>query len=218
MYPLIKKDILIQKKVVTLAIFMMLFFAVTLSPMGPGATIVGILTVTYMFVLGASATEDKNKSDIILVSLPIKKQTIVLAKYLSVYVFATYAILLYAIIYFGVQLLHIPFDMSFTQSGIISTLFIITVFFAISFPMIFKYGYLKAKTPNLILFFILVFGGTALVNNLDQLSNWTFIQNTVTFLSERTETQLLLLLLPIAFVILVISYFISLRFYQEREF
>lgn len=218
MYPLIKKDILIQKKVVTLAIFMMLFFAVTLSSMGPGATIVGILTVTYMFVLGASAIEDKNKSDIILVSLPIKKQTIVLAKYLSVYVFATYAILLYAIIYFGVQLLHIPLEMSLTQSGIISTLFIITVFFAISFPLIFKYGYLKAKTPNLILFFILVFGGTALVNNLDQLSSWTFIQNTVTFLSERTETQLLLLLLPIAFVILVISYFISLRFYQEREF
>lgn len=218
MYPLIKKDILIQKKVVTLAIFMMLFFAVTLASMGPGATIVGILTVTYMFVLGASAIEDKNKSDIILVSLPIKKQTIVLAKYLSVYVFATYAILLYAIIYFGVQLLHIPLEMSLTQSGIISTLFIITVFFAISFPLIFKYGYLKAKTPNLILFFILVFGGTALVNNLDQLSSWTFIQNTVTFLSERTETQLLLLLLPIAFVILVISYFISLRFYQEREF
>lgn len=218
MYPLIKKDILIQKKVVTLAIFMMFFFAVTLSSMGPGATIVGILTVTYMFVLGASAIEDKNKSDIILVSLPIKKQTIVLAKYLSVYVFATYAILLYAIIYFGVQLLHIPLEMSLTQSGIISTLFIITVFFAISFPLIFKYGYLKAKTPNLILFFILVFGGTALVNNLDQLSSWTFIQNTVTFLSERTETQLLLLLLPIAFVILVISYFISLRFYQEREF
>lgn len=218
MYPLIKKDILIQKKVVTLAIFMMLFFAVTLSSMGPGATIVGILTVTYMFVLGASAIEDKNKSDIILVSLPIKKQTIVLAKYLSVYVFATYAILLYAIIYFGVQLLHIPLEMSLTQSGIISTLFIITVFFAISFPLIFKYGYSKAKTPNLILFFILVFGGTALVNNLDQLSSWTFIQNTVTFLSERTETQLLLLLLPIAFVILVISYFISLRFYQEREF
>lgn len=218
MYPLIKKDILIQKKVVTLAIFMMLFFAVTLSSMGPGATIVGILTVTYMFVLGASAIEDKNKSDIILVSLPIKKQTIVLAKYLSVYVFATYAILLYAIIYFGVQLLHIPLEMSLTQSGIISTLFIITVFFSISFPLIFKYGYLKAKTPNLILFFILVFGGTALVNNLDQLSSWTFIQNTVTFLSERTETQLLLLLLPIAFVILVISYFISLRFYQEREF
>lgn len=218
MYPLIKKDILIQKKVVTLAIFMMFFFAVTLSSMGPGATIVGILTVTYMFVLGASAIEDKNKSDIILVSLPIKKQTIVLAKYLSVYVFATYAILLYAIIYFGVQLLHIPLEMSLTQSGIISTLFIITVFFSISFPLIFKYGYLKAKTPNLILFFILVFGGTALVNNLDQLSSWTFIQNTVTFLSERTETQLLLLLLPIAFVILVISYFISLRFYQEREF
>lgn len=44
-----------------------------LSQIGPYGLVVNILAVTYMLVLGASAVEDKNNSDIMLVSLPIKK-------------------------------------------------------------------------------------------------------------------------------------------------
>ncbi|GIN92692.1 hypothetical protein J22TS1_37430 [Siminovitchia terrae] len=91
MYHLIKKDILMQKRALKLSILLMIFFSFTLSNLGAAGLTIGILAITYQLVLGASALEDKNNSDIILISLPIKRTTIVLSKYVSIYIYAAYA-------------------------------------------------------------------------------------------------------------------------------
>lgn len=93
MYLLIKKDFLIQKRNLKLSILLALFFSVSFSSIGTAGLIYSIYAVSYFLASGASALEDKNNSDMMLVSLPIKKQKIVLSKYISVYVFAAYAII-----------------------------------------------------------------------------------------------------------------------------
>ncbi|MFC0418229.1 ABC-2 transporter permease [Cytobacillus solani] len=113
MYHLIKKDILMQKRALKLSVLLIIFFTITLSNIGPAGLTVGVLAITYQLVLGASALEDKNNSDIILISLPIKRATIVLSKYVSIYIYAAYAAIGFYLIYFIVNLLNLPLDIPF---------------------------------------------------------------------------------------------------------
>ncbi len=217
MFHLIKKDILIQKKSFVMALLLMIFFAFTLSNIGPTGITVGIIAIAYQLGLGASALEDKNNSDIILISLPIKKKTIVLSKYLSIFVYLLYAVLGFSCLYLGVNLFAIPYEIPLTKAGVVSAIASGIIFFSISYPLIFRFGYLKSKMPNLILFFVLILGGTAAATNLFYDEQSVFGQKLVQLL-EGSEGGFTVLLIVVLAIIWTISYLISLRFYTNREF
>ncbi|MCJ7843193.1 ABC-2 transporter permease [Lederbergia sp. NSJ-179] len=219
MYHLIKKDILMQKKALKLSILLMIFFTFTLlTNIGSVGLTIGVLTITYQLVLGAYALEDKNKGDIILISLPIKRTTIVLSKYVSIYIYAAYAMLVFYLIYLIISLLNLPLNISFNFTGLMGAIIAVTLFCSISFPLIFKHGYLKSKMANLIIFFVFVFGGTALVGYLVGNNEWMLGQDIIPFFKYRSDIEILgIVLVPLALV-LICSYFISLTFYRKREF
>lgn len=182
--------------------------------MGPAGLSLSVFAVTYMLTLGASAIEEKNNSDKMLISLPIRKSSIVLSKYLSVFVFAAYVILLNLIIHVLVDLIKLPLNpISFTTGGILGSVIAPVLFCSISLPLIFKLGYLKSKMINLILFFTIVFGGTTLIDKIykekPELGN---------FLLNSSSTELTLVVLLLSFLIFTFSYFLSLHFYKKREF
>ncbi|WP_102275536.1 ABC-2 transporter permease [Cytobacillus massiliigabonensis] len=218
MYHLIKKDILMQKRALKLSVLLIIFFSITLSNIGPAGLIVGILAITYQLVLGASALEDKNNSDIILISLPIKKTTIVLSKYVSIYIYALFAAIGFYLIYLISNLLNLPLDIPFNFSGLIAAIITVTLFCSISFPLIFKYGFLKSKMANLIIFFVFVFGGTGLVSYFSRNNKLMLSQELITFLSNSSDFQLFIILAAPLFLILICSYYLSLAFYRNREF
>lgn len=217
MFHLIKKDILMQKRTFALSILLMLFFTFTLSSLGPAGLTVGILAITYQFVLGASALEDKNNSDIILISLPIKKGTIVFSKYVSIFVYLAYAIVGFSLIYVIGTLLSLPFEIPLTKVGILGAVASVIFFFSISFPLIFKFGYVKAKMPNLIIFFVLVFGATPIVVNISNNEQSVIGQKIAAIINQGSimYTAVMILILGILFFT---SYFISLGFYSRRQF
>jgi ABC-type transport system involved in multi-copper enzyme maturation permease subunit len=209
MLHLIKKDFLIQKKSILFSLFIMIFFSFTLTPMGSGGLTVSILTICYMLVYGAGNQEDKNNSDRMLASLPIRKETIVLSKYISVYVFAAFAFLVNVIIRLAAEALQIPnFSFPVTIEGILGTWAAVTLLFSLSFPMIFKIGYLRSRMANFLVLFAAVFGGTFLM------SKW-FPEGEVPQLVANYETVLLFAGLVL---LLAVSYCISLHFYRNREF
>ncbi|RST58643.1 ABC-2 transporter permease [Siminovitchia terrae] len=218
MYHLIKKDILMQKRALKLSILLMIFFSFTLSNLGAAGLTIGILAITYQLVLGASALEDKNNSDIILISLPIKRTTIVLSKYVSIYIYAAYATLGFYLIYLIVNLLNLPLAISFDLTVLIGAIITVTMFCSISFPLIFKYGYLKSKMANLIIFFVFVFGGTGLVSYLSKNNKLMLSQDIITFFSNKSDAVILMISMVLLILIMICSYFISLTFYQKREF
>ncbi|MBD8005080.1 ABC-2 transporter permease [Bacillus norwichensis] len=218
MYHLIKKDILMQKRALKLSVLLILFFSFTLSSLGAAGLTIGILAITYQLVLGASALEDKNNSDIILISLPIKKTTIVLSKYVSIYIYAAYATLGFYLINLIVNILKLPFAIPFDLTVLISAMITVTIFCSISFPLIFKYGYLKSKMANLIIFFVFVFGGTGLVSYLSKNNKLMLSQDIITFFSDKSDTVVSMIFVVLLILIMICSYFISLNFYEKREF
>ena len=219
MYHLIKKDFIIQKRNLKLSILLLLFFSISFSSIGTAGLIYSIYAVSYFLASGASAIEDKNNSDMMLVSLPIRKQKIVLSKYISVYIFATYAILVTYIIVFIERLFKLPFNVfSFTLEAIVLAVAGVTLLCSIAFPLIFKFGYLKAKMFNNILMLTLVFGTAALTNKLFLNIHYTGQQNLLQFFGGLSELEIIGLIMIPFLVIFIFSYFLSLIFYKNREF
>ncbi|MDI3411967.1 ABC-2 transporter permease [Bacillus sonorensis] len=200
-----------------MSILLMVFFTFTLANIGQVGFLVSVLAVTYQLALGASSLEDKNNSDKILISLPIRKSTIVLSKYASIYVYAAFAILIYYVVYLVIKLVNAPLDISFNLTGILGAAVTVTLFCSISFPLIFKYGYLKSRMANMVIFFVFIFGGSGLFKFLNQGSaSWN--QSIIAFLQNATETGAIALLICVLLLILILSYTVSLHFYQKREF
>jgi len=208
MLHLIKKDFLIQKKSIIFSLFIMVFFSFTLESLGSAALAVSVLSICYMLVYGAGAQEDKTGSDRLLISLPIRKETIVLSKYVSVYVFAAYALLINVLIRLAAHALQIPnFGYPITIEGILGTVAAVTLIFSLSFPMIFKLGYQKSRMANFVLLFAAAFGVTYL---LQQFPNGEAPQ-----MIAEYETAFLVAGLAL---LLVLSFCLSLYFYRNREF
>ncbi|WP_017753950.1 ABC-2 transporter permease [Calidifontibacillus oryziterrae] len=215
MLHLIKKDILIQKKNMLISLLLIAFFLVTLSNLGPAGLSISILAISYSLALGASMMDDKTNSDMMLVSLPIKKSTIVLSKYISVFVFALYATIVNFILYFVITLMQVPLkERWFTIDAIIGAIVSVTIFTALALPLIIKWGYTKAKLPNFIIFFTFVIGVTMIISNMDYYSTTAIME----FFSVRSTIEMLVLTLIPLILLIVISYLISLKFYSNREF
>lgn len=216
MYHLIKKDFLIQKGSLKLTLLFMLILTIALNQLGAVGLMIGILAVTYQLVLGASAIEDQKNSEMMLVSLPIKRSTIVISKYFSVYVFTMFAMIGFYLIYLAVNLLPVPMEINFSIDALIGAVIAVTLWCSISFPLIFKFGYLKSKIANLIIFFIFVFGGTWLISFL---SNGQMDGEGIpAIFAQQTDMTMLILIIVFAIFLLVASFGISLAFYKKREF
>lgn len=208
-----------QKRTIGLSLLFIFFFTFTLSEIGPSGLVVNILAVTYMLALGASAVEDKNNSDIMLVSLPIKKNTIVSSKYISVYIFALYAALINLLIYLTINQLNLPIEvLPYTSEGFFFSIVAVTLFCSITLPLIFKYGYLKSRVISIILFFVFIAGGLSLVDNLIKNEDSIFAQKISNLISTSSDIQIAFLILVPVIIIVFISYILSLNFYKNREF
>ncbi|MGG4033010.1 ABC-2 transporter permease [Paenibacillus cisolokensis] len=212
MFHLIKKDVLMQKRTLLLSLLIMVFFSFSLSSMGTAGLTVSIWAICYLFVYGAGMLEEKTNGDKLLVSLPIRKNTIVMSKYVSVYVFAAYALLVNFIIRMLANLFQIPhFSFPFTLEAVASTFIAVTLIFSLSFPLIFKVGFMKSRLTNFVVLFAFLFGGHAISG---QLSNGAGID----FSLARSDTGLTILVVLALLIIVTASFSLSLAFYRRREF
>lgn len=219
MYQLIKKDIILQKKNLVIYLLLILFFSFWMSSIGSTGLTYSIFAVSYLLAVNATAFEEKNNSDIILLSLPIRKQKIVLAKYISVYVYIAIATLANFSIYILTNLLSIPFQvLPFTFEGIILASVGVTLLCSITFPLVFKLGYNQSKMFNNVLFFLTVFVAALMTDKLILSIHFPFQRQLLQFFSKRTELEIIILLLVPVLFLFIISFFSSLRFYKRREF
>lgn len=207
MLALIKKDFLIQKKTLRILLIVLAFLAFTLSGFGPGGFVTSIMCACYLLVFGASAHEDKSHSDVLLNSLPIRKSMIVFSKYVSVYVFAAFGIMVNVILTLLAELFRIDnYGYSITADGMLAAFMAVTVMFSLAFPIIFRFGYMKAKIVNYVLFLAVFIA----VQFADEMLPQVFEQ-----LSEPGNAGLALLA---SAILLAASCFISLHVYNKREF
>lgn len=222
MFNLVLKDILLQKKsLMLMGIFCIIPVVIFdyFGTLNTGSQILLAMVISYTLIMGTCAQEFKNTSDIFINSLPLKRSTIVKARYLTAFVFMFYALVVVAII--GVILNSIGFSISANYLGTYEIVGIVTsliLFISIYFPVYFKYGYLKSKLLN----FILLFGTLLIPNLVVSLASDTELQEILSqicsFLFKLSSWEIISMLMGSVFIIMLISYFLSVRFYNKREF
>ena len=84
-------------------------------------------------------------------------------------------------------------------------------------PLVFRVGYTKAKIINMLIFFLAFFGMSLLVNLIYK-SNNTYVKQALEWLNSQSETVIIIWAFVMAFLILLISYTISVKLYKQREF
>ncbi len=211
MYNLVLKDILIQKK--------QLFIIFALQRFGEVMFSGGVVAFTYILVVTSCAIEDKNKADVMLNSLPLKKSTIVLAKYASVFVYFVLGTAAYSILTSIFGIMELPIKIyPLTLKNFIGGLVGVSLMYGIYLPIFFKVGYTRSKTINFILFFGFFFGISYLVSILKKYQNSALLKNITEFLQHNGDAAAAAIILALMLVILSVSYYISLKLYKSREF
>lgn len=219
MFNLVIKDILVQKKSILFALgycFFLVFAFQSLEQAGP---IAANIAVVYILLINSFGYEDKNKSDIMLNSLPISRRDIVLAKYLSIFVYMGLAILAYMGSSLLVKALRIPIDVVLLSlEGVTTAFLIVALMSSIYLPIIFKFGYIKAKLFNLVMFLFFFFVPTIIVNLYNNPRYHHYFVNFFQEFASWKNWQIASLLIAFSLLILSISYSISVSIYKKREF
>ncbi len=219
MYNLIIKDILIQKKQVAFSIAYMAFILVAFQGMGEAMLPMGLVALTYMLSMTSCGYEEKNKSDIMLNSLPIKRTNIVAAKYLSVFVYFAMGMIAYVLFTKVIIMIQVPLKTyPITLEAFIGGFVAVSLMTGIWLPIYFKFGYMKLRVLNFVLFFLFFFGTSYLTKFFKEKQNSQWVQDIINFLNSQGNIRIALIIATMVIIFLIISYGLSVRFYSKREF
>lgn len=109
----------------------------------------------YAIVVGLISTEEKTKSSMIFQSMPVKKESLVIGKYLFTTVIILIASLLSSVLPMIKSIMEN--DISYVLFSFLNSFMFCTFIFSIFYPFYYKFGYLKMHAINLVLFFGLIF-------------------------------------------------------------
>lgn len=219
MLNLILKDILVQKKTLAFLGLYIIFFMFAFQSIGAGAFSAIVIAVTYQMVATVSNLEDKANSDIVMNSLPLTRKAIVFNKYLSIMVYALLAILGYMAFSLVLTLARIPVNIHpITLESLGAALAGVMLMNGIYYPIYFKMGYAKAKIVSFLLFFLFFFGAMTLVQEVARDVPSELLQSIIGHLSKGLDLQAFLILVGGALIFLILSYGLSVKFYNSREF
>ncbi|MGI6706559.1 MAG: ABC-2 transporter permease [Clostridia bacterium] len=219
MYHLILKDLLLQKKTVAISLVYIIFFIFALQQVGPVAYVTAIMGFSYMLVVTACAHEDKSNGDTLMNSLPIRRSQVVLAKYLSVYIYMALGTIAYVLFIALIRNTGIAVTTHpITLENFITALITVTLMMGIYFPIFFKLGYIKSRFLPFILFSALYTGMSALGQLMEKNRHKPWAEGIYRFLTSQSDTTAPLMLLAGVLILALISYGLSLHFYRNREF
>ena len=210
MLNLILKDLLLLKKYIFFGLAYILIMIIAFQNL-PGTAMLsaGTVAMTYILVVNSCAYDDKNKADLLLNSLPLSRCDVVLARYLSVFLFASLAIIFYAIIAGVNKFVGLPLKVSpITGEGIVGALLAASFMHSIYLPAYFKFGFIKARLVSFVLFFVVFFEAGTFINRINS------IEGSLQVLPRQGNIIFLL----VAMALIIVSYFISLRSYNSRDF
>ena len=219
MFNLILKDLLVQKKTLPFLGLYIIVFMFAFQSIGTGAFAGITIAITYQMVASASNYDEKANSDIIMNSMPLDRKAIVLSKYLSVILYFALATLGYMAFSIILSIIPIPINIpTITQENLVVAFLGVMVMNSIYYPVYFKMGNIKARIVSFILFFGAFFGVISMLDLINDSQNYQILNTISTFFNNGTDTQILLVMVGGTTVILLISYVLSVMFYNNREF
>lgn len=216
MFNLMWKDILIQKKTQLLAAVYGIVFAIIFQNTQNATMVyVGVPSViAYLFIMSACGYDDKNKSDIMLNSLPIRRKDIVMAKYMSIFLFVLIGLAMSILVTMALNLIgFLKINRLITVEDIIGCMTSVIILNSIYFPIYFKFGYLKSRYINLIVFMAIFFIPQFLSKIMLKGEPPKFILE----LSSQPEWLMTVGIIGTLIAIFLISMTISLKIYNNKD-
>ena len=210
MLGLIKKDFLLIKAnlksmIIIFVIYIMLAFQGTLD-----ATFI-IPLIGIILFLSTFSYDDFNNWNSYAVTLPNGRKNVVRAKYIA----STILMIILAVVAFsiGIGISYIKtnsINLDEIISSLMGTMLSIVIINSLLYPIVFKFG----ATNGRIILFAVVFGIAGIGTLIAQFIDMAPIINIINKLDNY-----LLIVIPIIYIILlVISYLISIKIYQNKEF
>ncbi|SHK16547.1 ABC-2 family transporter protein [Caminicella sporogenes DSM 14501] len=180
---------------------------------------IGTTMIGYTMIMYTTAYDDKNNSEVFLNSLPISRSKIVLSRYISIFMFIIIGVISMMIASFVLKSFNIlNISRMFKFHDFVNALIGLCCISFLYLPVYFKYGYVKAKMFNLILFAI-GFGGPMLIKNILRFTKKPLWLDKFIMYLHLAPKSVINLLFIIAVVILgLISFSISSIIYRKREF
>ncbi|MDV2581899.1 ABC-2 transporter permease [Alkalibacillus haloalkaliphilus] len=199
MFNLIKRDLILQKKMMLIFIPFILFFII----MGTSTTLIALVASVFI-PFNAFYYDEKAETNILLNSLPYTRKEIVASRYIGAVVYMFLAIGL-------TSLILLVFNQSFTLNEIAIGATMFMLFAALTFPIfyIFKPGYLMIVV--LISFFVFLF----IIENAIPyvMENFTVLTE---FVLSLTTGELYILGTLTILVIYGVSWLASTIIYQQK--
>ncbi len=221
MVNLILKDILIQRKTFIYALFYGLFSVVIFpsSMTARGAYMFGGMSVAYLLIIYANGYDEKNKSEIILNSLPVKRNSIVAAKYAAVILFFMLGVAITGIAGALVTILNIIPSMRFILLSDILGIFIsVGLMYSIYYPLYFKFGSLKLKIFNILLYIVFLFVPNLIAASIEGNTDNTIAIKLLSILENNPPWVLQTFTAIAIIILLIISMGVSNKIYSNKEF
>lgn len=162
----------------------------------------------YLIFFSMMSYEEKNKGNLLTSTLPVRRESMCMAQYIETFIYIVVGII-FSHIGLGLKGLVDPVKLSLLVS--VSWMFSIgLIYVSIILPCVFYFGTIKTKTV-LVITYGAVFGGlTALNIGANQKAVLT-LQNMSSGVSG-------FMMLAIAILIWITSYFISLRIFKNKDF
>lgn len=222
MLNLIIKDILIQKKSIIYALLYTAFMSISMSsafPSGFGLYVMCPMVITYLFITVAVQYDDKNKSEVIINSLPLIRADIVMSKYISTFVFGFLGISCSIFVGFlgnaiGLSMFH----GSISLLNIVLVIMSICTFSSIYYPVYFKFGVTKMKIFTIVIFMIFFFVPMNAMNYVIENPNNFFVQRFNYFINNNSSLTINSLAVITGLIFFLISLISSIHIYNNKEF
>ncbi|MEA4924276.1 MAG: ABC-2 transporter permease [Syntrophomonadaceae bacterium] len=220
MLNLLRKDILVQKHTLWFALgyCVLVFFAFSNEAFGPFTYFMGAVGASYVLILSAVQAELKNDSDLVLLSLPVKRQEVVVSKYLAILVFTLLSLAAMGIT--GLILVQTPLAfpgrlINWQDAAI--TLVSIALLTSIYLPAFYKFRGKWLQVINIVLFMTVFFAPSTIIRYLHEHRQEQGVQ---WLLQAITGSPDLAAGLGIAAVVglMLISLLISVNIYQKQDF
>ena len=213
MLNLIIKDIVIQKKTFMYAFILAVVASTNFMNPGPNGFILYVFSpifISYMFINFALSYDEKNKSEIALNSLPIKRNDLVIAKYISIFAFAAIGIIYSIVIGFTGKIVGLSmFTTTITLNNVVTVLTCTCIYNSILFPIYFKLGLMITNISTVILLSLIMIAFSD-PNNI-------VIQRSIQFLNNSSSLTLNSLAFITSLILFLISLTISVYIYKKKE-
>lgn len=215
---LIIKDVLIQKKYFLAFILFSIIMSLSYSRMDDSYTNMIFIMIPVMivgsFVTNASIKDDKAEN--MINSLPVNRIDIILAKYLSIFVFIFIAAAMIFLSSFGMNfmgIIHLKRLMNFRDVGICAGLIIFIS--SLYFPINFKLGYSKSRYIVMALY-MSVFFITAFIGNKNS-NKVEVVYRFISHFNNAPTWQVISFIICLLAIIMLLSFCISCYLYKNKD-